>query len=110
MQERKLLILLEAELEDRPTWRRHQDHLLQSVSSGKRLLLSSDIPATQSGLFSTRYKYIYIFLHGLTLLPPWNDLFTIDAGLIPSFVGPLVPGLFLRADAGGLSENRALPG
>ena len=108
MQERKLLILLEAELEDRPTWRRHQDHLLQSVRSGKRLLLSSDIPATQTGLFSTRY--IYICLHGLALLPPWNDLFTIDAGLIPSFVGPPVPGLFLKADAGGLSENRALPG
>ena len=33
VQERKGLILLQAELKDGKTWRRHQDHLLQNVSS-----------------------------------------------------------------------------
>ena len=33
VQERKGLILLQAELKDGQTWRRHQDHLLQNVSS-----------------------------------------------------------------------------
>ena len=74
----------------------------------KCLLLSSDIPAAQRGLF-TRYIYIF-FLHGLALLPPWNDLSTLGAGLIPLFAGPPVPGSFLKADAGGvLFENPALP-
>ena len=54
---------------------------------------------------------LYICLHGLALLPPLNDLFSLGAGLIPLFVGSPVPGPALKADAGrALFENPAPPG
>ena len=55
--------------------------------------------------------HVHICLLGLAQLPPCNDLLTLGAVLLLSFVGPRVPGPFLKVDAGGaLSENPALPG